>query len=57
MNTNSGMNNEMLYSMLLDSIQKMNDAEMQSALEKAKGMLSASDYEKLAQIVARERGK
>ena len=50
-------NNEMLYSMLLNSIKTMSDSDIHSTLEKAKGMMSASDYEKLLQIVKKERNQ
>lgn len=48
-------NNEMLYSMILNSIKSMSDTEIKTTLEKAKGMMNANDYEKLLQIVKKER--
>lgn len=48
-------NNEMLYSMILNSIKSMSDTEIKMTLEKAKGMMNANDYEKLLQIVKKER--
>lgn len=54
---NMNMNNEILYSMLLESIRNMNDEEMKNSLEKAKTMLSEADYLKLTQIVAKERNQ
>ena len=57
MSDNSGINNEMIYSMLLNSIRKMNDDEMNDALSKAKVMLGEQDYAKLLQIIEKERGK
>ena len=54
---NENINNEMLYRMLLNSIQKMSDTEIKSALDKAKEMLSESDYQKLVEIVTKERRK
>ena len=57
MSDNSGINNEMIYSMLLSSIRKMNDDEMKDALSKAKMILGEQDYAKLLQIIEKERGK
>ena len=51
------MNNEMLYQMFLNSLNKMNDEELAKSLLKAKGMLSESDYEKLLQFIRAEREK
>ena len=46
------MNNEMLYKLFLNSLGKMNDEELASALLKAKGMLNDNDYEKLLDVDA-----
>lgn len=51
------MNNEMMYSLFLSSIKKMNDQELETALQKAKGFLNENDYAKLVEVIQKERGK
>lgn len=51
------MNNEMMYSLFLNSIKKMNDQELERALQKTKGFLSESDYAKLVEVIQKEREK
>lgn len=49
------MNNEMMYSLFLNSIKNMSDSELKAALEKTKGMLSNEDYSKLEALIKKER--
>ena len=51
------MNNEMLYQLFLNSLSKMNDAELEKSLLKAKTMLNPNDYEKLVEFIKTEREK
>ena len=51
------MNNEMLYQLFLNSLSKMNDAELENSLRKAKNMLSENDYAKLLEFIRMEREK
>ena len=51
------MNNEMLYKLFLNSLNKMNDEELAQSLLKAKSMLSENDYEKLLDFIRAEREK
>lgn len=51
------MNNEMLYQLFLNSLSKMNDQELASALLKAKTMLNENDYEKLLDVIRTEKEK
>ncbi len=51
------MNNEMLYQLFLNSLNKMNDEELAKSLEKAKLMLSSNDYEKLLEFIKKEKEK
>ena len=51
------MNNEMMYALFLNSIKKMNDQELKTAMQKAKGFLSENDYTKLCEIIEKERNK
>lgn len=48
-------NNEMMYSMFLNSLKKMDDAELNKNLEKVKGLLSEADYQKLVKFIENER--
>ena len=51
------MNNEMLYSMFASTLSKMNEKELNESLDKAKTLLSASDFEKLLEFIQQERQK
>ena len=51
------MNNEMLYQLFLNSLSKMNDAELEKSLSKAKNMLSEKDYAKLLEVIKLEKEK
>ncbi len=51
------MNNEMLYAMFANTLSKMSDQELEISLEKAKGLMSAKDYESLMEYVQKEREK
>jgi hypothetical protein len=51
------MNNEMLYQLFLNSLTKMNDAELEKSLSKAKNMLSDNDYAKLLEVIRMEKEK
>lgn len=51
------MNNDMLYAMFASTLSKMDDAELNKSLEKAKTVLSAKDYESLLEFVNKEREK
>ena len=50
------MNNEMLYKLFINSLNKMNDDELTLSLSKAKSMLSSNDYEKLVELIKKEKG-
>lgn len=49
------MNNEMIYTMFLNSIRKMSDEELKTTLEKTKGILNENDYNKLVELIKKER--
>ena len=49
------MNNEMLYTMFLNSIRNMSDEELKNTLEKTKEILNESDYKKLTELIQKER--
>ena len=51
------MNNEMLYQLFLNSLNKMSDEELAKSLLKAKAMLNENDYEKLLDFIRKEREK
>lgn len=51
------MNNEMLYQLFLNSLSKMNDAELEKSLNKAKNMLNENDYAKLLEFIRLEKEK
>ena len=51
------MNNDMLYTMFATTLSKMNEKELEESLNKAKSLLSASDYEKLVEFIEKERKK
>jgi len=51
------MNNDMLYSMFSSTLSKMDEKELAESLEKAKSLLSASDYEKLLEFIQKEKQK
>ena len=51
------MNQEVLYSMFATTLSKMDDQELKESLEKAKSLLSASDYEKLTAFIEEEKKK
>lgn len=51
------MNNEMMYSLFVNSVKNMSDDELKNALEKTKAMLSEDDYSKLVSLIERERNK
>ena len=51
------MNNEMLYQLFLNSLTKINDAELEKSLSKAKNMLSDNDYAKLLDVITMEKEK
>ena len=51
------MNNEMIYAMFLNSIRNMSDEELKKTLEKTKGVLSENDYNKLLELIKKEREK
>lgn len=49
------MNNEMIYTMFLNSIRNMSDEELKNTLEKTKGILNETDYKKLLELIKKER--
>jgi len=49
------MNNEMIYTMFLNSIRNMSDEELKSTLEKTRGILNEADYNKLLELIKKER--
>ncbi len=49
------MNNEMIYTMFLNSIRNMSDEELNKTLEKTKGILNENDYQKLLDLIRKER--
>ncbi len=49
------MNNEMIYTMFLNSIRNMSDEELKNTLGKAKGILNETDYNKLSELIKKER--
>ena len=49
------MDNETLMKMFLNMMETMSDKEVEMALDKAKTLLSAKDYDKLIQIVEEKR--
>ncbi len=51
------MNNDMLYQLFLNSLNKMNDEELDKSLAKAKNMLNENDYEKLLEVIKKEKDK
>ena len=51
------MNNEMIYTMFLDSIRNMSEEELKNTLKKTKGILNDSDYNKLLELIQKERQK
>ena len=51
------MNDEMLYQMFANTLGKMDEKELNASLEKAKGLLSANDFEKLKEFIQKEKEK
>ena len=51
------MNNDMLYQLFINSLGKMSDEELAKSLIKAKSMLNENDYEKLLDVIRKEREK
>lgn len=49
------MNNEMIYTMFLNSIRNMSDEELKNTLAKTRGILNESDYNKLLELIKKER--
>lgn len=49
------MNNEMIYTMFLNSIRNMSEDELKKTLEKTKGILNENDYNKLLELIRKER--
>lgn len=49
------LNNEMMYKMFLNTLTKMNDSDLQNTLQKAKGLLSETDYNNLVAIINKEK--
>lgn len=49
------MNNEMIYTMFLNSIRNMSNEELNNTLEKTRGILNESDYNKLLELIKKER--
>lgn len=49
------MDNEMMYKMFLNTLAKMDDTELNTALDKAKKLLSEKDYQALLSMVQKER--
>ncbi len=49
------MNNEMIYTMFLNSIRNMSDEELKKTLEKTKSILNENDYNKLLELIRKER--
>ena len=49
------MNNEMMYKLFVNTLSKMNDTELENALQKAKGILSENDYNNLLKFIEIER--
>ena len=49
------MDNETLMKMFLNMMDTMSDNEIESALEKAKSLMSANDYDKLVTLVQEKR--
>lgn len=50
------MNNEMIYSMFLNSLKSMSDKDLEVTLQKAKELLNENDYQKLLELINKERG-
>ena len=51
------MDNEMLYKMFVNSLSKMEDTELENALQKAKELLSEKDYNTLYAMIEKEKNK
>lgn len=51
------MDNQMMLSMMSSMLEKMSDNEVEIALQRAKSMVSANDYEKLKKLVYDRRFK
>lgn len=51
------LNNEIMYKMFLNTLAKMNDAELENTLQKAKGLLSENDYNSLVNLINLEKTK
>lgn len=51
------MNNEMLYNMFLNSVRNMSDEELNKTLEKTKSVLNENDYQRLTELIKKERQK
>lgn len=51
------MTNEMMFQLFQSTIAKMNDAELNNALQKAKGLLSENDYNNLLNYIQKERNR
>lgn len=45
------MDNDMLIKLFLNTISKMDEEELKNSLTKAKTLLSASDYDKLLNLI------
>lgn len=50
------LNNDAVYKMFLNTLSKMDDAELESALKKAKELLSDTDYQNLLKLIEKEKG-
>ena len=51
------MDNETLMKMFLNMMDTMSDTELESALEKAKTLMSSKDYDRLISIVHAKRNQ
>lgn len=49
------MDQQMMLQMLMETLNKMSSQEIDAALVRLKGMVSAQDYEKISALVAEKR--
>ena len=49
------MDNETLMKMFLNMMDTMSDREIETALKKAKSLMSSNDYDKLVELVQEKR--
>ena len=51
------MDNEMIYKMFLNTLEKMSNDELTNALSRAKQMLSENDYNVLVNMIQKQKTK